>query len=69
MDLGAVSLYREEGRELESLSECLLTKDMGDFRGFLQEVREIEHGADTGLVVDGVDGQTAEKGTMKRQDK
>ena len=62
MDLGAVSLCREEGTELESMSECLLTRDMGDFRGFLQEVREIHRGADTGLVVDRLDGQTAEKG-------
>ena len=62
MDLEAVSLCREEGRALESLSECLLTKDMGDFSGFLQEVREIERGADNRLVPDGLDGQTAEKG-------
>jgi hypothetical protein len=61
--LEAVSLYREEGTELESLSECLLTIEMflGDLGGLLQEVLETERGADWLQMAEGLDGQTAGK--------
>jgi hypothetical protein len=65
--LEAVSLCREEGTELESLSECLLTIEMflGDLGGLLQEVRETERGADWQQAADGLDGQTAGKKQFK----
>ena len=66
MDLEGVSVMREEGTEVESLSECLLTMEvlMLYLVGLAQDVRETERGAVLVSLDEELEGQTA--GRWKR---
>ena len=66
MDLEAVPVMREEGTEVESLSECLLTMEvlMLYLVGLAQDVRETERGAVLVSLDEELEGQTA--GRWKR---
>ena len=63
MDFEAVPVMREEGTEVESLSECLLTMEvlMLYLVGLAQDVRETERGAVLVSLDEELEGQTAGK--------